>query len=531
MIALTGRSLIAGERAEPSSECFFGVDPAAGRPLPTRFHTASEADVDRAARAALAAQSSLRDAELRACFLTSVAERLADRATAIVEQAQLETALPPARLTGELARTTAQLRLFADVAQEGSWVDARIDPGDPHRSPLPKPDVRSLRVALGPVAVFGASNFPLAFSVAGGDTASAWAAGCPVVVKAHPAHPGTSELVGDAISIAADEVGLPGGVFSLLFDDGLEIGRALVQHPLIRAVGFTGSRGGGLALSRLAAERPVPIPVFAEMASINPVVFLPSALAESSERLAQGLFESATLGGGQFCTQPGLALVPVGDDGDDFVEQLASRFEASRQTSMLTEGIAQAYDQGCQRFDQAGARLRAEGEMTGEHATVTARLWEIELAELKPQSPLLGEVFGPTTLVARYADLRELDNLPNLLEGQLTAALFSGDPAPDPESEAAHRLWQALAQCAGRLIFGQFPTGVEVNHAMVHGGPFPATTDPRTTSVGARAVERFARLVAFQNAPPALLPTELQDDNPRQIWRQLDGEVTRDPVR
>jgi len=526
-VTLRGRSIVAGEAVGEGSRTFRAVDPRDGQLLEPAFFAADTHDLERAVAAAVDAVRSLAPAAARAGLLESVAEALEAQADPIVARAGAETALPEGRLRGELGRATGQLRLFAGVAREGSWVDARIDTADPGRQPIPRPDVRSMLTAVGPVAIFGASNFPLAFSVAGGDTASAWAAGCPVVVKAHPAHPGTSELVARAIARAAAAVGLPAGVCSLLFDEGHEVGVELVRHPSIRAVGFTGSQRGGLALARLAFERPDPIPVYAEMGSVNPIVVLVGALTGRVDELADGLFGSCTLGVGQFCTSPGVVFLPAGGDGDRFVERVASLVRSSRLDPMLTPGIASAFAAGSDRLRAAGATLVAEGVASAEVAApAVARLWESDVETVGLTPDLLEEVFGPSTLVVRYGELDEVVELAGRIPGQLTATIH----AADHEIEAAAPAWEALARRAGRLVFGQFPTGVEVSDAMVHGGPYPATTDPRTTSVGTRAVARFARLVAYQNAPAALLPVELQDENPRGVLRLVDGTWTRDPL-
>jgi NADP-dependent aldehyde dehydrogenase len=504
------------------------VNPATGEALAAEFHSAGGADVERACRAAhdaFAVYGASAPAA-RASFLRAVAERLEAARDEVVARAMEESGLPRNRLHSELGRTTGQLQLFADVAAEGSWVDARIDTADPARKPLPRPDVRSLRRPLGPVAIFGASNFPLAFSVAGGDTASALAAGNPVVVKAHPAHPATSEIAGAAVAAAAESCGLPAGVFSLLFDDGFVVGEALVRHPLIRAVGFTGSRAGGEALARLAAARPNPIPVFAEMGSVNPVLILPGALRERAEALAEGLHASFTMGTGQFCTNPGLVLVPSGADGDAFAERLADRTRATPGGTMLTPRIASAYAAGQDRLRRLDARLLAQGAEATSAAAGRAALWEVDATAAVVNSPLAEEVFGPSTLLVRYENERDLARLLEAIDGQLTATVHAA-----PGELAGHAgVLRLLEGKAGRVVFDQFPTGVEVCPAMVHGGPVPATSDGRTTSVGTRAIERFTRLSAFQNAPAAVLPPELQDGNPYGLTRLVNGRLTSDPV-
>jgi NADP-dependent aldehyde dehydrogenase len=496
------------------SHQFRAINPATGEPIEPAFEVTPESGVVASVEAASSAVAALADPEVRALFLDTIASELETAADEIVDRAGLETALPEARLRAELGRTTGQLRLFARVAREGSWVDARIDSADPERQPLPRPDVRSMLVPLGPVAVFGASNFPLAFSVAGGDSASAWAAGNPVIVKAHPAHPGTSKLVGDAIQRAARSVGLPDGVFGIVYDDAHEVGMQLVADPRLKAVGFTGSQAGGTALAKLAAARAEPIPVFAEMGSINPVVVLPGALEDSGEEIATGLFGSCTLGVGQFCTSPGLVFVPAGDAGDALVARIGDLVGTADLPPMLTAGIAKAYGEGSARLIEDGARLVAEGR-----EGTPARVFEVGVDALGDS--LVEELFGPSTLIARYAHVEDLLTALHSLEGQLTATLYASDR--DETSE----VWRALSDRAGRVLFGGFPTGVEVCGAMVHGGPWPATSDGATTSVGTRAIRRFARLLAFQNAPQELLPPELRDGNPRRIWRLVDGEMAK----
>jgi NADP-dependent aldehyde dehydrogenase len=522
-MSLTGTSWLGGERAAQSGRTFVGVDPATGAALDPLFHAATEADVDAAcARASAAFQVYGRSTPaVRAAFLRGIADELEKVRDEIVARAHAESGLPLPRLSGELGRTTGQLRLFADVAAEGSWVDARIDTADPARKPAPRPDVRSMRRPLGPVAVFGASNFPLAFSVAGGDTASALASGNPVVAKAHPAHPGTSELAGNAIAAAAAAVGLPAGVFSLLFDDAFAVGEALVRHPLVRAVGFTGSRAGGQALARLAEARPQPIPVYAEMGSVNPVVVLPGALAERGRAIAEGLHGSVTLGVGQFCTNPGLVFVPEGADADAFAERLAELTRTAAGGIMLTPRIASVYASGVDRL-RGQAELLAEGPDGTGLAHGRPAVFRADGAAVLAAHGLTDEVFGPSTLLVRYRDRAELLRLLDALEGQLTATVHASASELPDYADAV----RALEARSGRLVFDQFPTGVEVGHAMVHGGPVPATSDGRSTSVGARAIERFTRPVAFQNAPAHALPPELLDANPLGIARMVDGAVT-----
>jgi 2,5-dioxopentanoate dehydrogenase len=458
----------------------------------------------------------------RADFLEAVAAEIEADKDAIIAAAVDESGLPEGRVTGELARTTGQLRLFAGVVRQGDHLGVRLDPALPDRVPLPRPDLRQRMVPLGPVAVFGASNFPLAFSTAGGDTASALAAGCPVVVKGHPAHPVTGTLVGAAVSRAVDKSGLPAGVFSFVLGEGIELGQALVRDPRIAAVGFTGSRDGGLALVRAATERPVPIPVYAEMSSINPVVVLPGALVGGDvDALATAYVESLTLGAGQFCTNPGLLFLPAGEDGDAFLRAAGAAVTQATGAPMLTPGIASAYAEGTARLRGTdGVRVVATGRQgEGEHSPAPM-LAEAPAMLLEHVSD---EVFGASGVVVRFDDVDDL--LPHLegLEGQLTATIH----ASEQDTEAAARLLPVLELKAGRILFNGWPTGVEVGHAMVHGGPFPATSDSRSTSVGSLAIERFQRPVCYQDVPAALLSPAVRDDNPWSLTRRVDGELEK----
>jgi len=523
-VKLEGLSLLGATRAKSAGRTFAAVNPATGGELPAKFHCASAADTDRAAQIAAAAFPffSQWSGARRAEFMRRIAELLEANAAAIVERGNLETALPPARLQGELARTCFQLRFYGDAAASGLCCDARIDHADPNRKPLPKPDVRSLLRPLGPVVVFGASNFPLAYSVSGGDTASAFAAGCPVIVKAHPAHPGTSEIVGTLIQQAAREVGAPDGTFSLLFDDGHEVGVALVKHPLVKAVGFTGSRRGGRALMDLAAVRPEPIPVYAEMSSINPVFLLPGALAENAEQIATGLHGSVTLGVGQFCTNPGLVFVERGAAVETFLQKLENLIAVTPAATMLTAEICAAYQAGLEKFSKtAGVRRAAKADAGQTQAG--AAVFVTDAVTFLGNHGLMDEVFGPSTLVVECDSSTQLLAAARHLEGQLTATIRG----TAEELAAQRELVEILATKAGRVVFNAFPTGVEVCHAMTHGGPYPSTSDGRSTSVGTRAIERFLRPVSFQSFPDAALPEELQEANPLKISQLVDGRLVQ----
>ncbi len=520
-MTLEGLSLIGAARGAAGTRTFVATNASDGSALPGEFHSASAAEVAEAARLAgeAFADYSRRSATERGVFIRAIAAKLEANAAAITARAGLESALPQARLDGELGRTCFQLRLYAAAAESGLSAGIRIDHGDPARKPLPKPDLRAIQIPLGPVAVFGASNFPLAFSVAGGDTASALAAGCPVVVKAHPAHPGTSELVGKLVREAVAESGLPEGVFSLLFDAGHGVGAALVKDSRIKAVGFTGSLAGGRALMNLAAARPDPIPVYAEMGSVNPIFLLGGALADQADVIATGLHASVTNGVGQFCTKPGLVFVEAGEGAERLVAKLASLIEGTAAGCMLTSGIRAAYEKGVAGFAGApGVERRASAG--GAAGRASAALFVTDATNYLAHPELGHEVFGPTTLIVRCASAAEMQAAAAGLEGQLTATVHA---RPD-ELAARQALVDTMAGKAGRVVFGGFPTGVEVTHAMVHGGPWPATSDGRSSSVGTMALQRFLRPVCYQNFPDAALPPELREANPLGLARLVDGQ-------
>jgi len=521
---LLGKSLLGGKRATSDSGCFQATNPATGAALAPIYHSATAAEIDDTVQRAAEAFESYAQAsgKAKAAFLRRVADGLDAHKEDLAARAHLETALPLPRLLGEVGRTSGQMRLFAGVVEEGSWVNARIDTALPDRRPLPRPDIRSMLRPLGPVVVFGASNFPLAFSVAGGDTASALAAGCPVIVKAHAAHPGTSEIAGSIIADAVRAEGLHAGAFSLVFDAGVEAGTALVKHPLVRTVSFTGSLRGGRALMDLAAARPDPIPCFTEMSSGNPVFVLPGALRKGPGALATGLFGSFTLGAGQFCTKPGIVLVAESAETKDFIDELEKLVDESQPYTLLTGGIAREYGRATQSRSET-TNIAAKGARTNpEHkCTVNVQLFTAKLEDLLVKPELADEIFGPDTLLVRCGSTNDYLKAARALDGHLTATIFGDeeDLAANPE------LIQILERKAGRLIFNSFPTGVEVCHAMVHGGPYPSTSDPRFTSVGSLAIYRFARPVCFQGFPQAALPDELRDGNPLGIRRMVDGKT------
>jgi NADP-dependent aldehyde dehydrogenase len=524
---LDGSNLIAGVASKRGEARFRAVDPTSGEELDPVFHEATEEEIDRALTAAAAAFPEYRrrpPADV-ARFLEAIAAGLEGLGDALIQRARSETALPEARLMSERGRTCGQLRMFADLVREGSWVDARIDRALPDRKPIPRPDLRRMLVPLGPVVVFGASNFPLAFSVCGGDTASALAAGNPAVVKGHPAHPGTSELAARAVAAAANECAMPPGVFSMVQGPSPRVGLALVRHPATRAVGFTGSLSAGRALFDAAAARPEPIPLFAEMGSINPVFVLPGALAARGPEIAEAFAQSVTLGVGQFCTNPGVAVGLGGPALDQFVGETARRIGAAPAGTMLHGGIAERYRHGLDaRRGMEGVRVAAESASGG--SAVSAAVMVTEARRFLEDVRLHEELFGPSTLVVACESPELLYDVARRLAGQLTVTLHA--TAEDMAQQGA--LVDILREKAGRLVVNGFPTGVEVSPAMQHGGPYPATTDPRFTSVGTAAILRFARPVCYQNFPAEWLPPELQDGNPRRIWRMVDGERTRDII-
>lgn len=514
---LSGKSIIGFRRGAYSEEKLFGINPANGEQLQPPFYSASIDEVDLAARLAdeaFVVFKNVRGKE-KANFLREIAANIEKVKDDLIARANLETALPIPRLQAETGRTCFQLRLFADLVEEGSWVDARIDHAMPERTPLPKPDVRSMLRPLGAVAVFCASNFPLAFSVAGGDTASAFAAGCPVVVVAHYAHPGTAEIAGVAISEAVRSCGLPEGVFSLLYGAGNDVGQAIVQHTSIKAVGFTGSRKGGLALMRLAQSRPEPIPFYAEMSSVNPVFILPNAMNERSEQIAAGLHASVTLGVGQFCTNPGLVFLNEDENANAFASKLKELIEATPSATMLTKGISENYRQGTNFLAEKITSLHYDSDKPG------ATLFQTDAKTFLKDKHLSEEVFGPSTVLVTHSNKEELLDAARAMEGQLTATIHGSEE----DLRESQDLISILETKVGRIVFNGFPTGVEVTHAMVHGGAFPATSDGRSTSVGTRAITRFVRPVCYQDFPQSCLPDELKDDNPLLIMRLIDGSV------
>lgn len=526
-MTLTGHSLIAGRTVAGGGRTAAGVNPATNEQLEPAYTLLTEDQLTEATAAAAAAFPSFSalDPETHARFLDAIADNIEALGEELIIRAGQETGLPAARLTGERARTTGQLRLFAAVVRQGDFRGVRIDPALPERTPLPRPDIRQRQIPLGPVAVFGASNFPLAFSTAGGDTAAALAAGCPVVFKAHNAHPGTGELVGQAIARAVTDFGLHPGVFSLVYGPGSSIGQALVADPAIKAVGFTGSRSAGTALMRTAAARTEPIPVYAEMSSLNPVFVFPGALTGDDagiDALAGQYVTAVTGSSGQLCTSPGLLFAPAGEAGDRFAAAVGRAVAACTGQTMLTAGIAGSRNDGAAALG-AAPNVTVVGQGTPgptENAPAPA-IFGTGIADFVGNHVLHEEVFGAASLVIRYTTTGELLKAVSRIEGQLTATLH----LTETDYPTAAPLIPALEQKVGRIIVNGWPTGVEVGHAMVHGGPFPATSDSRTTSVGTLAINRFLRPVAYQNLPQELLPAPLQDTNPWQLTRRIDGTV------
>lgn len=517
-------NIIANNYSAEGKERLSATDPRTKKTLAGKFAIATKNEIDRAAQAADAAWDIYRytSGATKARFLNKIADNIEGLGDELIHRAMAESGLPKGRITGERGRTCGQLRLFAKLVEEGSWVRAMIDPAQPDRQPMPRSDIRKMYQSLGPVVIFGASNFPLAFSTAGGDTASALASGSPVMIKGHPSHPGTNSYVSQAIARAAKDCGLPAGVFSSV-NGGTAVGKYLVSHPLVKAVGFTGSLGGGNAIMKAAAERPQPIPVYAEMGSINPIFLLSDMLEGDLESLADTLAASINMGAGQFCTNPGIIVVPQSPNRDAFLDALTRAFAALPSFTMLNEGIYKNYTtrKTATQEDSGVTSLYAQSDdgswsahpalATTDHATFTSN------------PNLHHEVFGPFSLVVLCSDDDAMMNVATSLEGQLTATIIGSKDAIAQQAE----LVKTLAKKAGRIIFNDVPTGVEVGHAMHHGGPYPSASSGMYTSVGTDAILRFVRPVCYQNAPESVLPDALHNDNPLDIWRIVDGETTK----
>ena len=521
---IEGKNIIGLALSAENKNTVNAINPATGEIIPGNFHVASQAEIDMAMRKAKEAFStySRKTGVEKARFLETIGEEIVALGDELIHRAMEETGLPEARLVGERGRTVGQLNLFASHIREGSWVNASIDTAIPDRAPLPKPDIRKMLVPVGPVVVFTASNFPLAFSTAGGDTASALAGGNPVIVKAHESHPGTNELVAKAIQTAARKCDMPDGVFSSLNGQGYELGKQLVLHPEVKSVAFTGSLRGGKALHELATQRETPIPVFAEMGSTNPVVILPGKLQAENDALAASYAGSITLGVGQFCTNPGLVLGIAGEPLEKFISSLGDEIAKIAPATMLNKGINTNYYQQLEKtLAVAGVKIAGSADKSDNKGSALVASVEGNIFLKNPS--LHEEVFGPFSLVVKCTDKEELKAVLIALSGQLTTTVMCNDADLNNFAEVIG----AMEQVAGRLIFNGVPTGVEVCHSMQHGGPYPATTDGRFTSVGTDAILRFVRPLSFQSAPGAFLPDELKDSNPLGIWRKVNGIMTQ----
>ena len=527
---MKGKNIIGFSLSAESTTTFQATNPSTGDLLPGDFYLATTNEINSvAAKAATAFKIySHKSGEEKAVFLETIAEEIMALGDDLLNRAMAETGLPLARLTGERGRTTGQLKLFAQLLREGSWVQARIDSAIPDRQPLPKPDLRYMMVPLGPVMVFGASNFPFAYSAAGGDTASALAAGCPVIVKAHPSHPGTDEMVSAAIISAAKKTNMPDGVFSMIFCDEADAIN-MVTNPAVKAIGFTGSRKGGMAIFNAAVHRETPIPVYAEMSAVNPVILMPAAVASNAIGIAQGLVGSVTMGVGQFCTNPGLVFLVDDDNAKVFLNTLADSISKSLPGTMLSKNICANYKKGIDTLkNTASVTSLAESAVSiNTNKTEAApNVFTVSQHDFIANKELSQEVFGPATLVVLCKNIDGISEILTQMEGQLTATVHA---TTDDEIVLAPII-ALMKEKAGRIIFGGFPTGVEVCDSMVHGGPFPSTTDGRSTSVGSAAIERFVRPVAYQNFPQQFLPDALKDNNPLHILRLVNSVWSRHAI-
>ncbi len=522
------RNLIGYNYLPQLGNMFKAVDPSLGVDMPGEFFAASMSEADAAMNTACKAFDIYKNIgkDKKASFLRAIAKEILAIGDDLIERAMGESGLPAPRLQGERSRTTNQLYMFADLLEEGSWVEAVIDTAMPDRQPLPRVDIRKMMVPLGPAVVFGASNFPMAFSVAGGDTAAALAAGCPVVVKAHPAHPGTSALVAGAIKKAAEDTGMPEGVFSILYDDGYAVGEALVKHQRTKIVTFTGSFKGGMALVKMARERDEPIPVFAEMGSTNPVVLLPQALANRAEELANIYANSITMSAGQFCTNPGILIAVRSESLDRFKHALATGVEGVGSATMLTPGISANFDKlskGMLTSKEVSIIAQSDKLNYNNVNQCLAMVTEISAAAFLADEKYREEVFGPYSMLIVAEDMAQLELVLDALPGQLTATVM----ADKQELPGYKYITDKLANLAGRVILNGAPTGVEVGNAIQHGGPFPATSDSRFTSVGTSSIKRFVRPVCWQNWDEDLLPDELKTGNPLNIWRLFNNQLMK----
>ncbi|WP_299520152.1 aldehyde dehydrogenase (NADP(+)) [Winogradskyella sp.] len=489
------------------------------------YTEATSDEINKAVLLALEAFKTFRaiSGKQKARFLNAIADEILALDDELIKIYCSETGLPEGRAKGERGRTIGQLRSFAELIAEGSWVEATIDTAQPERQPIPKSDIRKMLIPLGPVVVFGASNFPLAYSTAGGDTAAALAAGCPVIVKSHPMHAGTGELVASAIIKAAEKTSMPNGVFSNINSSGIEVGAQLVKHPGVKAVGFTGSIKGGRALYDMAAQREEPIPVFAEMGSINPVIILPEALQNKNESLAKTYANSITLGTGQFCTNPGLLLGIKGDALSNFIKNLSNEIVKIEPSCMLHPNIIGAYESKKQNAisqPNLSVVIDYENDIQPNYARQTLTTVEGEIFLSNPT--LHQEVFGPFSMIVQCKDVDELEQIISNLEGQLTGTLI----ADEDEAEHYPQIISALQNRVGRIIYNGVPTGVEVCPSMVHGGPYPSSTDSRFTAVGIHSIKRWVRPFSYQDWPNALLPSELKNENPLELSRLVNNVQT-----
>ncbi|MFE2051504.1 aldehyde dehydrogenase (NADP(+)) [Streptomyces sp. NPDC059459] len=524
-MTLTGDLLIGGGRVSATAGTMKAFNPATGEFIEPEFAFGGPAEVDRALRLADEAYDtySRTGLEERAAFLELIADKLEAVKDELAARTSLETGLPAAQFEGEAVRTAGVFRKFAVVVRQGRFLQTAIDPAQPDRQPTPRLDHRLQKVALGPVAIFGASNFPISYSVAGGDTASALAAGCPVVLKAHNAHPGAAEIEGRVIQEAVAESGLHAGVFSLVRGPGNEIGEALVDHPLVKAVTFTGSEAGGMALYRRAQQRPEPIPVFTEMTSVNPTFVLPAALAARAAEIGTGLVQRGMYNVGQACLKPAVLLAVEGPGYAELRDAAITEVEKWAARPMLTPGIHDAYTRSARRHEDNGATRLGQGAEPVGAADGQALLLEVTGERLLAEPALREEVFGPALLLVRVADTEELLEAARAFRGQLSATLHA-DATDRPTAE---QLLPILERRTGRIVFNAFSIPQEVSYASTHGGPFPATSDSRFTSVGMGAIDRFIRPVTYQNFPDEFLPQPLREDNPLNLWRLVDGELTR----
>ena len=527
-----GKQLIATESSSSSDKTFHSINPETGKAFGSPFYEATLEDVDDACWLADQAYNDLRvtSAKTRGALLDAIADEIMALGDVLLERAHAETGLPMGRLTGERGRAVNQTRLFAQLVREGSWVDARIDQGNPERTPFPKPDVRSMLTGVGPVAVFGASNFPLAIGVAGTDTIAALGAGCPVVVKAHPGHPGTCELLGRAIQKAIQDVELPAGSFSMVQGKEYDVGIRLVQHRAIKAVAFTGSLQGGRALFDAATQREDPIPVYAEMGSTNPVFLLPGALKERGAKIAQGYIQSVNLGVGQFCTNPGIVCGVEGAEFKAFAKEASRLATDVDPSTMLHQGIFSGYQNGVERLlAHEGVTLLDDAfQSSGEEVNkAKCVLLQTHVSIIESSDHLLEEeVFGPSSMLVTCNSVHDMIDIADKLDGHLTATIHG----TEKDLVTHNQLVRILEKKVGRLIFNGFPTGIEVCAAMHHGGPYPATTDSHFTSIGTGAILRFGRPICYQNFPQTALPDELKDENVTGIWRLVDNEMTKETI-